>query len=215
MPGDGVIGELLELGGFAAGGEELKRADTDMAGGDAGEHGAGKRGFPVDGFAGGGDGERARGGHAERVHGFAQDVFAEDGAERGFTITAAGERGAAGAFELDVAALANGIDHFAEQDGAAVAELRDEVAELVAGVGLGQGLGAGGSVVSGEDLGADRRIERGGVEAEFVGEGVVQLDQFRRRRGGSRGMGVEAREVPGVGVIEAEAEFAGEVEHCL
>ncbi len=213
MAGDGVVGQLLEFCRVAAGGEELECADPDVAGGDASEHGPGQRGFAVDGFAGGGGGEGAGGGHAERVHRFAQDVFAQDRTHRRLAITAPGEGGAAGAFELDVAALAARIDYFAEQESAAVAELRHEVAELMAGVGLGQRLGAGGNVVTGKDLGADGGIKGVRVEAQFAGKGVVQLEESGSRRRSGGGRGVEARKVMGVGVIEEEAEFAGEVKH--
>ena len=110
-------------------------------------------------LARGDGGEGARGGHAERGHGFADDVLAQDGAEGGAAVAAARERRGAGALELDVVARAVAGDDFAEQVGAAVAELGDEVAELVAGVGLGERLGACGDAVAGEDFDAFRRGE--------------------------------------------------------
>lgn len=121
VAGDRVIGQLLQLGHIAAGGEELKRADPDVAGRDAGEHCAGQSVFAVDGFPGGRGGQGPGRRNAQGVHGFAENVLAEHRAERGFAIAAPGERGSAGAFELDVAALSVGIDHFAEQQRAAVA----------------------------------------------------------------------------------------------
>jgi hypothetical protein len=54
--------------------------------------------------------------------------------ERGTPIGVARERRDARALELDVAAPACEIHHFAQQDDAALAELRDEMAELVAGI---------------------------------------------------------------------------------
>jgi hypothetical protein len=50
---------------------------------------------------------------------------------------------------LDVVALAVAGDELSEEIGAAVAELRDEVAELVSGVGDGEGLGTFGDAVTG------------------------------------------------------------------
>jgi hypothetical protein len=141
------------------------------------------------------------------VHGFAEDVFAEDGAEGGFAVAAAGEGSAAGAFELDITALAVKIDDFAEEEGAAVTELGHEVAELVAGVGLGEGLGAVGKGVAGEEGGVIGVVEGFGVETEGAGEGVIEEDEA----GGADGdefpalmeeggeLGVRMVEVPAVG----------------
>ena len=79
------------------------------------------------------------------------DVFAQHRAEPGAPVAAARERRAAGALELDVAALAVAVDDLAEQERAAVAELGHEVAELVAGVEPGERLGALGHLVAGEE----------------------------------------------------------------
>src|SRR6185437_15936336 len=49
---------------------------------------------------------------------------------RSTAVAPARERGRARAFQLDVAADAVGVDNLAEQDGAAIAQLRDEMAEL-------------------------------------------------------------------------------------
>ena len=118
--------------------------------------------------------------------------------------TAAGEAGGAGAFELDVPAAAVGVDLFTEENGAAVAE-DGEVAELVAGVGLGERAGSGREGIAGEDGGSFRGVEEGGVEPEGSGEGVVEdgdggaADGFR-----VRGFVEDAGEV-GVGVFEVPA----------
>lgn len=108
-----VIGEGSECGSVFVGGGPLEGADADVAGGDAGEDGAGEVFRACYGFSGGGDGEAAGGGDVEGVHGFADEIFAKHGAEGCATIAAAGEWGAAGAFELDVEALAEGCDVFA------------------------------------------------------------------------------------------------------
>ena len=74
--------------------------------------------------------------------------FAQHGTEGGPAISAAGERSAAGAFELDVVAHPVAADHFAQQVGAAIAELGYEVSELVAGVGECERFGAVGYAVA-------------------------------------------------------------------
>ena len=151
MAGEGVVGEDTYAFGVAAGGEVLEGADAGVAGGDAGEDCAGLDGLAHDALAGGDGGERAGGGHAERGHGFADEVLAQDGAEGGTAVAAAGERRGAGAFELNIVARAVAGEDFAEQVGAAVAKLRDEVAELMTGIGFGQRLGPFGNAVAGED----------------------------------------------------------------
>ena len=101
---DGVVGEGAEGIFVFTGGKVLKGADANVAGGDSGEDAAHDGAFlAIDGFAGGYGGEGAGGGNAEGVHRFADDVFAEDGAEGGFSVAATGEVSGAGAFELDVA----------------------------------------------------------------------------------------------------------------
>ncbi len=116
-----------------------ERADADVGGGDTGQDGAGQGRFTVDILAGQRGGERAGRGDADGGHRLGTEVFAEHGAEPGAPIAAARPGGAAGALELDVAAQAIGADHFAEKDGAAVAQLGVPVAELVAGIGLASG----------------------------------------------------------------------------
>ena len=76
---------------------------------------------------------------------------------------------------MDVEALAGGGDLLAEEEGAAIAEA-GEVAELVAGVGLGDGLGAVGEGVASEEGGVVGVVEGFGVEAEGAGEGVIKED---------------------------------------
>src|SRR5205085_970855 len=83
---------------------------------------AGQRHLAKDGFAGGGHGQTARGGNAQGVHGFADDVFAEHRPEGGATITATRVRRRSWAFELDVEAFATRRDLFAEQNGAAISK---------------------------------------------------------------------------------------------
>src|SRR6202000_2319850 len=145
MSCDGVIGEALDAFGITAGSEILERADANVAGGYTSQHRARQRGFAHDVLAGDGGRERARGRNAERRHRFADDIFAQDGAERRAAVATARERRRAGALELDVAADAVDVDHLTEQDGAAIAELWHEMAELVAGIGHGDRITAEGT----------------------------------------------------------------------
>ena len=209
VAGDGVGGEAAEGVEIATRGEVLEGADAEVSGGDAGEDGAGLRGLTLDVLAGGDGGEGAGGGDAEGSHGLAEEVLAEDGAEGGTAVATAGEGGGAGALELEVVAEAIVGDDLTEEVGAAVTELGDEVAELVAGVGEGDGFGAGGDVVAGEEGDALRGGECGGVEVEVLGEGDVELDELWGRDGGGVGAGEEVLWQAGVGVVEGEREVWG------
>ena len=59
------------------------------------------------------------------------------------------------------------------------------MAELVAGIGHRDRLGAVGDALAGQDLGAFRALERVGIEPEMDGERPVQLDE----PGGATGVG--------------------------
>ena len=204
VPGDDVVGEQAHAVGVAARGEELEGADADVARGHARQHRAGQHGLAHHGLAGRDGGERARGGDAERGHRLADDVFAQHGPERGAAVAAARERGRARALELDVAADAVAVDDLAEQDGAAVAELRHEVAELVAGIGHGDRLGAIGEALSGEDFRPFRALQHVGIEPEMDGQRPVELDQPRRGDRGRRHPGEKVRRQGRIGVLERE-----------
>ena len=204
MPGDDVIGQPPHALGVAARGEKLERADADVAGGDAGEHGAGQRRLAHHALAGHDGGERSRGRNAQRRHRLADDVFAQHRTKRGAAIAAARKRRRARSLELDVAADAVGVDHLAEQDGAAVAELRHEMTELVAGIGHRDRVGAVGDPLAGENFGALRALQPIRIEAEMDRERPVQFDQprrgDRRRRHPREEVGRQRR----VGVLEGE-----------
>ena len=168
MPGDRMIGEQPHGLGISAGGEILERADADMAGRDAGQHRAGQHGFAPHVLSRRHRGQGARRGHAKRRHRLADDVFAQHRPKRGAAIAAARERRPSGALELDVEARAVGGDDLAQQDGAPVAELRHEMAELVAGIGGGERRRAVGHQIAGETWTVSGLARAPGIKARDV-----------------------------------------------
>ncbi len=209
MPLDGVIGQCSHGFRVAVRGEVLEGADAEVTRRHAGEDGTWQDRLAYHRLARGDCGKRASCGNTQRGHGFAEDVFAEDGAKGCATVAAAGEGGAAGAFELDVIALAVTPDDFAEQVGAAVAELGYEIAELVARICHCERLGALCKAIAGEDFDACLKCQRFGIEAKAAGEFDVELNQAW---GGDRGRidaGIEALGQPGIGVVEGKREGRG------
>ena len=160
-------------------------------------------------LAGGRRGERARRRDAERRHRLADEVLAQDGPERGATVAASRERGAARALELDVPSLAVLADDLAEQDRASVAQLPHERAELVARVGERQGLRARRNTVAREDLCPLGRRERRLIQPELGSERTIDLHD--RRFGDRRGIhpGIEAVGQARVRVVEGEQAAPG------
>ena len=128
--------------------EELERAHAEVARRHAREDRARQRLFAEDALARRRDGEGTRGRDAQRRHRLADEVLAQDGAKRGASVAATRKRRASGALELDVAPQAVLADDLAQQDGPTVAELRDESAELMAGVSERERLRASGDLVA-------------------------------------------------------------------
>ena len=201
---DRVLGQLAHAVDIAAGGEELERADADMAGGHARQHRTGQHHLAHHRLAGRDHRQRARGRDAERVHRLADQHLAQHRPERRLAVAAARERRAARALQRDVAAPAGAVDHLAEQHRAAVAELRREAAELVPGVGLRDRLGAFGNAVAGEQRGAGLAGQRGHIEPELFGQRRVEEQRLRRRHRFRAPRHREAFEVAGVGVVELQ-----------
>jgi hypothetical protein len=137
VAGDAVIGQLAQLLALVAGGEVFEGADAEMAGGDARQLRAGQGLVAIHGFASGDHRQGARGRDAQRMHGLADQHFAQHRADGGFAVTIARKRRAPRTLEGEVATVAVSVDDFADQQRAAVAQLRREVAELVAGISLG------------------------------------------------------------------------------
>ena len=76
--------------------------------------------------------------------------------ERSPTVSAARERCATGALELDIAPTPVATDHFAEQNGPPVPQLVHEATKLVTGIREGDRFCAIGHDVAGQNLGARR-----------------------------------------------------------
>src|SRR3954452_21649607 len=150
--------------------EVLERAHSNMAPGDARQHGAGKKALPDYFFARQNRSKRPCGRNAERGHGFADNVFSQHWTKRRPPIPIPRERRAARAFQLYVTAHPVPVDNFAEKDGAAVPELRHEMPELVAGIRERDGLGTVRNELTGEDLNPVWAGEPVGIEAKVHSE---------------------------------------------
>ena len=122
----------------------------------------------------------------------------------GLAVAAAGERRAARSLEGDVASASLPVDHLAEQQRSAIAELRREPAELVARIRLRQRLGAVGQRVAGEHRRARGAVERRDVEAELGRQRAVEVQQPRCGRGRRSPGHVEPLQLAGERIVEAE-----------
>src|SRR5271165_7479843 len=115
--------------------EKNKLANADVAGCDAGQHGSGQLAVAINRFAGRDGSQRPSGRNSERMHRFADEIFAQDRPQRGAAVAAPRERRPARALQLEVAPLAATVQDLAEEDRAAIAKLRNETPELMPGVG--------------------------------------------------------------------------------
>ena len=177
---DGVVRESLDDVIAAVHPRELERPDAQVARRDADDDRAGLRAGAHDRPAGGQHRQRPGGGDAQRVHRLTGDELAEHRAEGGMAVAAAGERGGAGTFQVDVAEVAGGVGDFAEQQRAPVAEDGDEMPELVARVRLRGGRRAGRQAAAHEERDAVGRAQPFRVDAELAGQRLVDRDEFGR-----------------------------------
>ena len=144
-----VIGKHLQAINIVACQKILKSPDPNVTYSNASEHAPWQRPFLAHNFLPGcNGGERAGGGNPKSGHGFAHNVFPEDRTEGGFAIAATGESRASRSLQLQIVTCAVSADHFTEQKGAAVAELRRESAELMASIGLCNRLGTLGNRIA-------------------------------------------------------------------
>ena len=156
----------------------------------------------VNRFAGGHRRQRAAGRNAECEHRLADDVLAQNRAERRAAVAIAREGCQAGTFELNVVTLAVPAHDFAEQDRTAISEARVPATELVARVYSRDRFGAVGHVVAGYGFDPGFGFEPGRIDTELCGEFVVDPDQRRVRYRHRRLAHVETLRQLRVGVIE-------------
>src|SRR5262249_41515968 len=102
----------------------LERANPNVARSDAPDHRAPLNALAHDAFSGSHDGKRAIRRYPKRRHGFADDVFAERGPYGCAPVAATREWRTSRSFELHITPQAVAPDDLAEQDGAAITELR-------------------------------------------------------------------------------------------
>ena len=179
VAGDRVVGEAPHERRIVARGCVLERADAEMARRDPGEHRAGQHGVARDPLAGRDDGQRPGRGDAERMHRLADHVLAQHRADRGLAVTAAGERRATRALQVQVATAPVDVEHLTEQERPTVAEARRVPAELVAGVGLRhrrRAVRRGIADEQGHALGCSQRI---GIDTQLGGQLLVERQQPR------------------------------------
>ena len=157
----------------------LERAHANVAGGHAGEYGAGQYPLAHHLLAGGHDRQRTGGGDTERVHRLADDELAQHRADGSLAVPATGERGAAGTLQVQVAGASVHVGEFAEQQCSPVTEPRRVVAELVAGIGLGHGGRVVGQALTEQRRDALVRAQRRRVEAELGRKVIVPGQQGR------------------------------------
>ncbi len=122
-------------------------------------------------------GQCAGGRQPQRVHGFAHQVLAQHRTDRGAPVPASRIGSAARALELDVAPAAGRVQRLAQKNGPAVAELRDELPELMPGVGHRDRLRLRQQPVAREDLGQLGRTRMAGLESEIRRELCVEFDE--------------------------------------
>ena len=72
------------------------------------------------------------------------------------------------------------VDHLAQQDGAAIAELRHELAELVAGIGGGDRVGLWREPLARQQIDTVRALEPCSIEVQLACQLPVQSDQRGR-----------------------------------
>ena len=139
---DDVVCQLLDLRVLPARCKDLEAAEAHMGRRHAHEHRAGFDLLAIHRRIAADDRQRTRRRNAEAVHRFAAEILAHGGAKHGASVTHSGEPGQPGALHLHVPPLVPAVYHFAEQDRAAVAELRHPHPELVPGVDCRERLAA-------------------------------------------------------------------------
>ncbi len=176
---DHVIGESSNGIDVVARGEVLERAYAHEARRHPRHYRPRQRFLAEHGLAGGDRGERARGGYAERMHGFAHEIFAQYRAQRGAPIAPARKGGSAGSLQLNVAAHAGAVERLPQQDGATVTKLRYEMAELMARIGHRDRLRTLRYDISGKEPRQRLGVEIAEFEPQLCAKRVIESDQKR------------------------------------
>src|SRR5690606_17695947 len=141
-PADGIIEKNLNAFFISTCREILEVTHTNVTPRDSCEDGAGETSLlPLNGFTRRHSGKGARRRYTQMVHGLAHDVLANDGTHGRLAVTLTGKSCDSRSLELNVKSPAYGIDGFTKEYGAAIAELRNEMAELMTGIGHGDGNG--------------------------------------------------------------------------
>ena len=171
---DHVIGQCAQVLHLVASGEMLKMAKAHKAGRYAGYDGGGFHRLAVHRLRRSYQRQRSRGGDAQRVHGFAAQVFADGRAQHRAAIAHARVRRHASAFELQLLPLfLPGQSQFTEQNGAAIAQLTSPLAELVAAVDRGHGVHARQKRIAAEHLCCCITVQPAFGQAHVLGQAVV------------------------------------------
>ena len=206
MTRNGIVEQRLQAVLVAPCGKMLKRADAQMACRHPGQHGAGMDLLADNHFTGGGDCQAAGCWDTERVHRLADRIFADHRAKGCTAIATARERRRAGTLELDVEALAVFRHHLAQQRGAAIAQPRIELAELVARIGHGkQPAVISGRGVAGKKISQRLFIEPVEVQSEFIGQRTVQPDELCLAHRRWRHEGVKALRQTGIALLQPQS----------
>ena len=212
VAGNDMLHQRFQRRAVAAGGGILHSADADMALRHPRQDSAGQRRLPIDGFAGGDRRQRPAGRHAQGMHGLAHRIFTQHGAKGRPAIAHAGIKSGPAAFQLQVVALAVGANELAQEHSPAIAQLGVVAAELMPGIGLGDGLGAAGHMVAGQHGQALRRFQPGRVQPQEPRQPVVHPHQPRLRHRRRRLAGIEARRQARIAVVKGEVHPAKHIE---
>ena len=137
------------------------------------------------------------------MHRLGAEEFADRRAQHGAAVAHARVGRQAGALQLQFD-RAVGAVYFAQQDGAAVAQLAGPDAELVAGIHGRQRLRAFGHGVAGQGVEVVLARQQGRVEAEQAGGSVADGHQIRRRQRRRHQPGVEGSGQGREGIVQRQ-----------